>query len=96
MRRKNRSKPFKNWDEDSILQKNIGFAFDMTPVKTEYAQLLAIEQEYLNPISSGFVDYEEALPAAIEKLKQAGLDKYVEEYQRQFSEFMAKKERRII
>lgn len=45
----------------------------------------------MNPISSGFVDYEEALPAAIEKLKQAGLDKYVEEYQRQFSEFMAKK-----
>ncbi len=82
---------FKNWDEGSIMQKNIGFAFDPSAVSTELAQLQAVESEYLSPISSGFVDYEVDLPAAIEKLKAAGLDKYVAEYQRQFSEFMAKK-----
>ncbi|MBN2983051.1 DUF3502 domain-containing protein [Cohnella algarum] len=41
------------------------------------------------PIGNGFVDYEANFPKALEKLKEAGIDKYVAEYQKQFSEWHA-------
>ena len=59
----------------------------MTPVQTEYAQMQAVEQEYFNPITNGLVDYDEAIDEALKKLKEAGVDKFVEEYQRQFKAF---------
>ena len=78
---------YKNWNEGCLPQKDIGFAFDMTPVQTEYAQMQAVEQEYFNPITNGLVDYDEAIDEALKKLKEAGVDKFVEEYQRQFKAF---------
>ena len=42
------------------------------------------------PIKFGFVDYEEAYDAAIAKLKAAGLDKVIEEYQKQLNEYLGK------
>ena len=60
----------------------------MTPVSTEYAQMQAVEQEYFNPMTSGIVSYEEGYEEAVKKLKEAGIDRFVEEYQRQFSEFI--------
>lgn len=81
-------KDYENWDDGCISQKDIGFSFDMTPVSAEYAQLQAVESEYIAPISAGFVDYDSAIDEAVKKLKEAGIDKFVEEYQRQFNEFM--------
>lgn len=71
--------------------KTTNFIFDTEPMKSEYAQLQAVETEYLNPISNGFKDYDENIDEAIEKLKAAGLDKFMEEVQKQFDEFMANK-----
>ena len=53
----------------------------------EYAQLQAIEAEYLLPIALGFQDYDENIAGAIDKLKQAGIDEVLSEAQRQFDEF---------
>lgn len=85
-------KEYENWNDGCIPQKDIGFSFDMTPVQSEYAQLQAIEQEYFNPITSGFVDYEEAIGPALKKLEEAGIDRFVEEFQKQFNEFYENKE----
>lgn len=82
---------YENWNEGCIPQKDLGFNFDMTPVQTEYAQLQAVEQEYLNPITNGFVDYEEGIDKALQKLEEAGIDKFLEEYQKQFTEFYENK-----
>ena len=82
---------YENWNEGCIPQKDLGFNFDMTPVQTEYAQLQAVEQEYLNPITNGFVDYEEGIDKALQKLEEAGIDRFVEEYQKQFTEFYESK-----
>lgn len=79
---------YENWNEGCISQKDIGFAFDMTPVSTEYAQLQAVEQEYFNPMTAGIISYEDGYEDAVKKLKDAGIDTFVEEYQRQFSEFI--------
>lgn len=82
---------FNKQAEGSITMKSTNFIFDTEPVKSEYAQLQAVESEYLNPISNGFEDYDENIDKAIEKLKAAGLDKFMEELQKQFDAFMDEK-----
>ena len=82
---------YENWNEGCIPQKDLGFSFDMTPVQTEYAQMQAVEQEYFTPITNGLVEYDEAIDEALQKLEEAGIDRFLEEYQKQFSEFYANK-----
>ena len=73
--------------EGSIPKKTRHFIFNTGPVNMEYAQLQAIEAEYLLPIALGFQDYDENIAGAIDKLKQAGIDEVLSEAQRQFDEF---------
>ena len=63
----------------------------MTPVQTEYAQMQAVEQEYFYPITNGLVDYDEAIDEALKKLDEAGIDRFLEEYQKQYNDFFAGK-----
>ena len=42
----------------------------------------------IDPIKVGMVPYEENIDAAIEKLKAAGLDRYLEEYRTQFAAYL--------
>lgn len=83
---------YENWDDGCIPQKDLGFSFDMTPVQTEYAQMQAVEQEYLNPITNGIVAYEDGIDEALKKLDEAGIDRFLEEYQNQFTAFMESKQ----
>jgi putative aldouronate transport system substrate-binding protein len=65
-----------------------GFIFDSTPVAS---QLAAIQTEIIAsfyPIRYGLVDYASSYPAAIARLKAAGLDQYMAEYRRQFTEYL--------
>ncbi|MDR2304797.1 MAG: DUF3502 domain-containing protein, partial [Treponema sp.] len=75
----------------AILQKDIGFIFDAEPVKVEYAQITAVVNEYAPQIVLGFTDYDAAYPEFLRRLKNAGIDKYVAEYQKQFSAFYKNK-----
>lgn len=83
---------YKVWDDGAIISKGAGFNFDNTPVKNEETKLNGVFTEYLAPIGSGFSDYESAYPKALERLKSAGIDKYIAEYQKQFSEWYAKQQ----
>lgn len=76
-------------DVGSIVSKQSGFTFDKTPVEIEAALLNAVVTEQLAPLSAGFGDYDKDFPAIQKALKEAGIDKYVAEYQRQFSEWKA-------
>lgn len=60
------------------------FAFDATNVKAELANVRTVMAANIAPIMSGVVDYDKAYPAALEKLKEAGLDKVMAEYKTQF------------
>ena len=80
---------FNHEADNAIDKKTQNFIFDTEPVKSEYAQIQAVETEYLSPIACGFKDYDENIDKAIEKLKAAGIDKFMEEVQRQFDEFKA-------
>ena len=82
---------YMSMDKTAIISKTSGFVFDSTPVEVESSAISTIVTEKVQPIAFGFGNYEEDFPAVLEELKAAGLDKYIEEYQRQFSEFMANK-----
>lgn len=82
---------FNNQLEGSIPAKTMNFIFDSEPVKSEYAQLQAIEKEYLDPIANGLKDYDENIDEAIQKLKAAGIDTFMAELRKQFNTFMESK-----
>lgn len=81
---------YENWDNDSVFSKLTGFSFNTEPVATEVAMLTSIYDEKLHPMMLGFLDYEENIDSVIAEMKAAGLEKYIAEYQKQFSEFYAK------
>jgi putative aldouronate transport system substrate-binding protein len=60
-----------------------GFKFDDTPVKTEVANLKAVSDEFAKALNTGSVDPEQYLPKFIEARKKAGIDRILEERQKQ-------------
>ncbi|MDR1948831.1 MAG: extracellular solute-binding protein [Spirochaetaceae bacterium] len=65
-----------------------GFIFDSTPVASQLAALQTEIIASFYPIRYGLVDYASSYPAAIARLKAAGLDQYMAEYRRQFAEYL--------
>lgn len=65
----------------------LGFAFDSSKVKTEYTAVSNAYEKYMPSILLGTVDPEEMLPIAMEKLRDAGLDKLLDEMQKQYDEW---------
>lgn len=65
-----------------------GFIFDSSNVTSELTNLQTEIIASIYPIKIGMVPYEENIGPAIEKLKAAGLDKYLEEYRTQFAAYL--------
>ena len=59
------------------------FLFDATPVMGEYTEVSRIVSEYKPALENGAVDPDIILPEFISKLKAAGIDKIVDEKQKQ-------------
>ena len=76
-------------DDGSILSKTAGFSFDSTNVASELAGMTAVYTELLQPMQYGLLSFDENYEKAIEQLKGAGLDVYMEEYQKQYSAWYA-------
>ncbi len=67
----------------------MGFSFDPTPVKTQFANCSSLLATTIYPIKWGYTDYDSSFPQAIKKMKEAGLDSVIAEYQKQFSAWLA-------
>lgn len=65
-----------------------GFIFDSSKVNSELTNLQTEIIASIYPIKVGMVSYEENIDDAIEKLKAAGLDRYLEEYRAQFKAYL--------
>jgi putative aldouronate transport system substrate-binding protein len=65
-----------------------GFIFDSTPVASQLANLQTEILASIYPIRYGLVEYASAYPAALSRLKAAGLDTYMAEYRRQFAAYL--------
>lgn len=66
-----------------------GFFFDPTEVQAEYSNVLTEYAAVMAPICVGVQSYEDYYPAALERMKAAGLDAVVEAYQNQFAAYQA-------
>ena len=67
-----------------------GFFFDASTVQAEYSNVQTEMEAVIAPIIMGVQSYDDAFPAALQRLKDAGLDTVVAEYQRQFNAYMGK------
>lgn len=78
---------YETWDDGAKTSDVIAFHFDNANVVEIENSVSEVVKQYMDPIMYGFVDYEENYPAALEALKQAGIDEYIAEIQRQLDEF---------
>lgn len=66
-----------------------GYSFVQDPVSTEIASVSTVIEQYTPSLNCGVLDPAEALPEFISALKDAGMDKIIEEQQRQIDEWAA-------
>ncbi|MCH1625222.1 ABC transporter substrate-binding protein [Ferdinandcohnia quinoae] len=78
---------FKEFNDASTPAPTLGFYFDTNPVRTEIAAIANVSQEFAPALLTGSVDPEEYLPKANKKFKEAGLDKVLEEIQKQYDDW---------
>lgn len=69
----------------------LGWAFQQDNVQNEMAALANVAAEYALALETGTVDPAEKLPEFIKKLKENGMDKVVEEANRQLEAFLSAK-----
>lgn len=74
--------------DNYVISPIAGFIFDSANVTAELTNLQTEIIASIYPIKVGMVSYDENIGPAIEKLKAAGLDKYMEEYRTQFAEYL--------
>jgi len=82
---------YKSWDDKAVLSESIGFRFNNEKVKNIETALREVAGKQFAAIRSGFVDFDVEYPKAVKQLKDAGIDEYVAEIQRQLDEFLANK-----
>ena len=75
------------WSKNSKTSKAYGFIFNSDPVKTEVAACTAVTDQYGKLIEGGAVDPDKYLKMMNEKLYAAGLQKVIDEKQRQLDEW---------
>ncbi|WP_154669889.1 ABC transporter substrate-binding protein [Bacillus niameyensis] len=78
---------FKEFNDQAKAAPTLGFHFDSDPVRSEIATISNVSSEFYPALATGSVDPEEYLPKFNQKLKEAGIDKVLEEIQKQFDEW---------
>ena len=81
-----------NWDNGAVRASLFGFTFNGEAVKSELAQINAIEGEFFSLMYTGVIDYETHIGKYMERLRRAGLDKVIAECQNQIDAFKAGKQ----
>ena len=80
---------YTHWDDDAKTSDVIAFHFDNSNVLEIETNVNEVLQNRLGPILYGYVDFDENYPVALQELKDAGIDEYVAEVQRQLDEYFA-------
>ncbi|MDR0670538.1 MAG: ABC transporter substrate-binding protein [Treponema sp.] len=81
------------WDElrkQNAESKNsvlLGFGMDVSPVRTEIANILAVSQRYMADLGTGVADPDVTVPLLMADIRAAGFDRVAAEAQRQIDAF---------
>jgi putative aldouronate transport system substrate-binding protein len=81
----------KNWDKNAVVTPMLGFNLNQESVKTEVAQLTAVITEYYNQLKDGSVAYASVQSAFSSALRSAGIQRVIDECQKQLNAYLAKK-----
>ncbi|MNI76196.1 hypothetical protein D3C73_1324090 [compost metagenome] len=85
-------KLFQEVNNKAIKSPVLGFKPNPETVKTQIAQVQAVVKEYALGLRSGALpDYEHRYKEFIDKMKKAGSDKVIVEYQKQLDEYVKSK-----
>lgn len=68
----------------------MGLSIDLSTVKNEYVQCKSVLDEYLPVLNTGAVDAEQYLAEMLNKLEEAGIQKILDEENKQIQAFLAK------
>jgi putative aldouronate transport system substrate-binding protein len=77
------------YPDRTVISPMVGFNFDSTPVRVEYANMMAEYTSSILPIKAGVLPYEKNFQAALAKMKSAGSDVVIAEYRKQLAEYIA-------
>ncbi|WP_276356351.1 ABC transporter substrate-binding protein [Cohnella caldifontis] len=77
----------RNWDLEAVSSPTLGFVPDLSPIKSEMAQLNVVISEYLSKLYDYRTDWDGTMRQFREKLKDAGIDHVAAELQEQFDAF---------
>lgn len=77
------------YNKSAHKSKALGYAFDVTPVQTEYAACKNVVDKYRNALMFGAVDPEETLEKMNTELYEAGLQRILDEKQSQLDTWLA-------
>ena len=80
---------FDSYESNAVYSPLTAFVFDDSAVAAECAAVANVLTEYKLPLDFGVSDPETALPELREKVKEAGVDKIIDEVNRQLEEYFA-------
>lgn len=75
--------------DEAVMSKAFGFAFDSSPVVDEYTACSNVMDKYYKALMSGAVDPEKTMKEASAELEAAGIDKIIEEKQKQLDNWLS-------
>jgi len=67
-----------SFNDNADTSKAMGFTWDNSDVSNEYSALTNVYEEYRKQLELGFVDPEVVIPEMVERMKAAGLEKYMQ------------------
>jgi putative aldouronate transport system substrate-binding protein len=79
---------FNAYNKASLPQKDLGFSFDPSSVKSEVAAVKSVYKEFYPSLETGTVDPDAVVPQAIAKFKAAGVDTIIAEAQKQYDAWL--------
>lgn len=82
---------YMSWDKDAKISSAMGFVFNNENVIEIETAITEVIQNEMSVIRNGFVSFNDNYAAAVQHLKDAGIDEYIAEVQRQYDEFVAQK-----
>jgi len=81
---------YMSWDADAKTSKAMGFVFNNENVVEIETAILEVIQNNMSVVRNGFVSFDENYANYVQMLKDAGIDEYIAEVQRQLDEHIAK------
>jgi ABC-type sugar transport system, periplasmic component len=82
-------KEMDEFNKSAAKSKALGFSFDGNALKNEIAACNAVLDQYRRVLESGTVDVDKTLPEFLKKLEDAGINKIIEEKQKQLDAWAA-------